>query len=870
MARGSAVWGIDIGQCALKALRCTPHPEDAKRVVVDAFDYIEYPKILSQPEADAVELVGNALKEFLSRNSVRGDRVAISVSGQAGLSRFIKLPPVESKKIPDIVKYEAKQQIPFALEDVVWDYQQMAGGSEEDGFALETEVGLFAMKREQVFRALKPYTAAGIEVDVIQLAPLALYNFVTFDQMPNLPPADEFDPDNPPESMVVISLGTDTTDLVITNGYRVWQRSIPLGGNHFTKALTKELKLTFAAAEHLKRNAATAENPKLLFQAMRPVFNDMLTELQRSIGYFQNVHRNAKIGKAIGLGNAMKLPGLQRYLQQNLGMDVVRLDSFRGVDGPAIVDTPAFKDNLLALAVPYGLCVQGMADARIRTNLIPRELLKDRMIRAKKPWAVAAASLLMLGTTLSYASYWRAYASVEPSKFQAAKSQATTIASTATTYNSDFEAAKGEFNKISRVAVTFGRNAEGRRLWLDVLRGINAAIPQPEGDPKKTKPEEEEKRTGVYIEQLETKYIDDVKTWYDAVVIAKPRWGNAPVDPNVVDPNATATTADSSAIATTTPAVDSAADTTTPPADATAAPVDGTAPVDPNAVPADPNALPADPNAVPADPNAVPAAAPPPPVEAPTGPGFIIQLSGYHYHNSTDNPDNMGQTYVLNSLIKNLETVQVDVPDPETGAMTKMTLKEMGVKFPVVLPNAEVDWKHEVPEFDAAQLAAMAATPSFAAQPISREGVPAPVQDGSKMINLPKHEFIVQFIWQSPKRAEDAAKLANADGATSDATATTDVADATGDTTVTPPVAPVSPDTATSTEPSGDAATETTDETGNTDVTENTAEPPAEPSTSPQADDGASQPVPAENPSTPTPPAEAPADETTGASQPEA
>ena len=80
--------------------------------------------------------------------------MAISVPGQSGLSRFIKLPPVEAKKIPDIVKYEAKQQIPFALEDVVWDYQQLAGGSEEEDYALETEVGLFAMKRDQVLRAI--------------------------------------------------------------------------------------------------------------------------------------------------------------------------------------------------------------------------------------------------------------------------------------------------------------------------------------------------------------------------------------------------------------------------------------------------------------------------------------------------------------------------------------------------------------------------------------------------------------------------------------------------------------------------------------------------------------------------------------------
>src|SRR5437016_4550836 len=164
MARSGAVWGIDIGQCALKALRCRPHDEDPGRIVADAFDFIEYPKILSQPEADPSELIREALQLFLSRNAVRGDRVAISVSGQSGLARFIKLPPVESKKIPDIVKYEARQQIPFALEDVIWDYQRMAGGSEEEGFALETEVGLFAMKRDQVHRALKPFEDAGIEV----------------------------------------------------------------------------------------------------------------------------------------------------------------------------------------------------------------------------------------------------------------------------------------------------------------------------------------------------------------------------------------------------------------------------------------------------------------------------------------------------------------------------------------------------------------------------------------------------------------------------------------------------------------------------------------------------------------------------------
>ena len=57
--------------------------------------------------------------------------------------------------------------------------------------------------------------------------------------MHDLPPPSDYDPDNPPPSVVLLSLGTDSTDLVVTNGFRVWQRSVPIGGNHFTKALTR-------------------------------------------------------------------------------------------------------------------------------------------------------------------------------------------------------------------------------------------------------------------------------------------------------------------------------------------------------------------------------------------------------------------------------------------------------------------------------------------------------------------------------------------------------------------------------------------------------------------------------------------------------
>src|SRR3954468_13415446 len=184
----TGVWGIDLGLCALKAIRLQNTPDGVRAT---AFDYVEYPKILSQPDADPDQLTREALEQFLSRNNLRGDQVAIGVPGQAGLARFVKLPPVEEKKIADIVRFEAKQQIPFNLDEVVWDFQKLGAGSVVDGFALETEIGLFAMKRDQIHRSMQVFKDVGVEVRVIQMAPLALCNFVAYDLLGKDPGVDE-------------------------------------------------------------------------------------------------------------------------------------------------------------------------------------------------------------------------------------------------------------------------------------------------------------------------------------------------------------------------------------------------------------------------------------------------------------------------------------------------------------------------------------------------------------------------------------------------------------------------------------------------------------------------------------------------------
>ena len=520
MASSKAVWGIDIGQCGLKAMRCTAGP-DGESVIAEAYDYIEYPKILSSPDADPEVLVAEALEQFISRNELLGDAVAVAVPGQAGLSRFFKPPPVDAKTLPDIVKYEVKQQIPFPLEDVIWDWQRL-GGTVVDDVTVDAEVGLFAMKREAVFKAMKPFTDKDIEVDIVQLAPLATFNVVCNDILENIPDPAEIDMDNPPESLVVLSIGTDTTDLIITNGVKLWLRNIPIGGNHFTKQLARELKLTTNKAELLKRNAKQAEDPKTVFQAMRSVFSDLVTEIQRSLSYFQGLEKNAKIKRIALVGNAAKLPGLRQFLNKQLDLDIIKVSGYRNLNGDAVIKQKSFEDNILTFAPCYGLCLQGLGKGHLNTNLLPQEFVTERMIRAKKPWTLAAVTTMMLGMTICFLMYINKWSKVQPdykegnltwasvsSKADTAKNQSNNLIQTDTRL-------KTELDRVNRISKELSGSLDNKGTWIELLSAFHQVMPRDErieGGVVDARTVPFNDRKEIYVTYVESEFFENISEW---------------------------------------------------------------------------------------------------------------------------------------------------------------------------------------------------------------------------------------------------------------------------------------------------------------------------------------------------------------------
>ena len=517
MADSRDVWGIEIGQAGLKAVRLR-YAEAADQVLAMSYQYIAHPKILSQPDAIPEELIPRAIETFLASNDLRGTRVAISLPGPNSLARFINLPPVESNKVAQIVEYEAKQQIPFDLDDVIWSYQKISGSVDEDsGYMLNAEVGLFAMKRDQVYETLQPFLDAGIEVDLVQIAPLALYNFVCYDQMGVRVDAE---PDDADEYTIVLDMGTDNTTLLITNGARIWIRNVPLGGNHFTRALTKEMKLTFSKAEHMKCHATKSEDPRAVFQALRPVFNEYVSEIQRSIGYFSSVNRDAKIVRVLGCGNGFKLAGLQKFLQQHLQYDVERVESLNGVIGEKVLNSSDFQDNVLTFAVPLGLALQTLGVTRVHTTLLPSEIKTARLIRRKKPWAVVAAAILLASLAVDVLPRGCVDRSIRDEAVAAASKASDKVYSEIVGTQGSYDTLVGAFDGEQLRQQTLLGGSENRELIPEVFRAINECLPREIGNQKDTK--NLILRNRIHISYMVHKRHGDLRTgWFDSVVATR-------------------------------------------------------------------------------------------------------------------------------------------------------------------------------------------------------------------------------------------------------------------------------------------------------------------------------------------------------------
>ncbi len=382
MAASDAIWAVDLGNNSLKALHLVA-VGDAVQVI--GFDHIPHGKILSSSGISAAErdeLIAISLRQFVQRNDVSYDPLIVSVPSQNSFARFVTLPPVEQKRIPEIVRFEAAQQIPFDMAEVQWDYQMMTGPESP-----EQKVGIFAIKNEVVESAVEHFEREDLVVSYVQIAPMALYNYLLYDR-PELARSDS-------RATVIINVGADSTDLVVCTQSGVWQRCIMMGGNAFTQSIAETFKLSIEKAEKLKRTAPVSKYARQIFQAMRPVFTDWAGEVQRSLGFYTNSNPDVKLTRIVAMGGGTKLRGLLKYLQQTLQISVEKPDAFKRLAIAPGLSTAKFHESVADFGVVYGLGLQGLGLARIESNLLPTSVARSMAWASKTRYLIGAAVMLL-------------------------------------------------------------------------------------------------------------------------------------------------------------------------------------------------------------------------------------------------------------------------------------------------------------------------------------------------------------------------------------------------------------------------------------------------------------------------------------------
>lgn len=381
---GSKVaWGIDIGESAVRAVKLKVDSNGAQILALDVITRSGRAEGYSY--LDKEEQIREALCTFVGRNKIGAARVALSVPG-AGFDKFISLPAVSMKQVPQIVKYEARQQIPFPLEEVAWAYQLASDRPQIAGEGIE--VALFAIKTQIIDQMLASLSVAKLSVDIIGMGRLALYNFLQYDRQID-------------DGTIIVDVGAGSTDVVILAEGNFRVRSIPISGEAVTKMLQQKFGIAYEEAEELKKKASRSKQPEKLFNVMRPTFERLLGEIHKTIGYYKQQFKTLKIEQAFLLGESFKMKPLVDLFARSLGCNVNVLSDFQRVSVAEDVAAGPHAANLSSFMVAMGLALQAAGEGPITINVLPDEMKTQRELSRKKPFAIATVACLGAGVLAS-------------------------------------------------------------------------------------------------------------------------------------------------------------------------------------------------------------------------------------------------------------------------------------------------------------------------------------------------------------------------------------------------------------------------------------------------------------------------------------
>jgi len=334
----------------------------------------------SSLDAGWTGMIAQALSETARREKFVG-AATIGLPGHHILGKFIKTPSVEESKRAKIVQFEAQQNIPYSLDEVVWDYQVVS----EQG--LDLELMLAAAKKDVVQGACEALAGAGLSVVSVQPSSVAVLRCFRY----NYPEVSG--------SVMIADIGARSTNLIFADNDRFFVRTIPLAGNSLTQSIADELKHDFTHCETIKVQVLNGDSElptnsparAAVTNAVSSFISKLHLEITRSVVNYRRQSGAEQPAALYLTGGGSVLADLPTQLQERLKIAVERLDPLRNVaigSGAAQAsDSAAILASLIGLSIP--------PDAKLKSiNLLPPAIASRLAFKSRQPLLITAAGLI--------------------------------------------------------------------------------------------------------------------------------------------------------------------------------------------------------------------------------------------------------------------------------------------------------------------------------------------------------------------------------------------------------------------------------------------------------------------------------------------
>lgn len=336
-----------------------------------------------------MEETERALVSLAGAMGERAGELTLGVPGHLALTKFVKTPAIAAAKRVRIIWFEASQNIPYPLNEVVWDHVAVSDDERE------IEVMLAAAKREAMHALCD--AADRSRLSVAQAIPSCVA----------LERGFRYNHPNATERVLLLNIGARSTHVVLTEPGRFSVRTLALGGDAVTHTIADELRIDFAAAEALKRRnvirgSAAAEElstAAAVHRAEEAFALRLQAEITRSL---LNSGRNGAANTPVRIflaGGGASSERLPARVAAKFGVPVERYDPFRRVELSPAIDATSVRADAPRLAELVGLasCAFGLAGRARVPNLLPIEWVAARAFQRRRPLWLGTAAAVAVG-----------------------------------------------------------------------------------------------------------------------------------------------------------------------------------------------------------------------------------------------------------------------------------------------------------------------------------------------------------------------------------------------------------------------------------------------------------------------------------------